>query len=306
MCFVEKQIPNCNLCGAVGVPETLWLGCPFSLPWGDCNLIFETTVNIIRGHPTCVSLDQLCREVRMGVVPGTPSAHVHVDPRMDVDPLAPPQYTVATQMLTPPRVALTLPTGWTADNTQISSDALNLATEYRNSLVRMVEDLIPTVSSLNTTIAALDDRLRIVIEWSEGYMTGMIVAANNHITKIEAAEFEIANSTAWSDQAEMDIAIIIDGIINSLRPFESAFVWSRRFNDLFVHLRRMAGELSPPGPATEDAIPIMRRRGAITDLNDATDASRSDFLPPLSFYLPEDAFSDDGEGMDDDIDNFDT
>ncbi|KAG9665299.1 hypothetical protein KCU64_g16, partial [Aureobasidium melanogenum] len=34
----------------------------------------------------------------------------------------------------------------------------------------MMEDLVPTVQSLNATVAPLDARLRVVIEWCEGYM----------------------------------------------------------------------------------------------------------------------------------------
>lgn len=171
----------------------------------------------------------------MGVSPGASTAPVHVDPRMDVDPLGSPSSTTVVQMPTPPRDALSLPVGWTADNVQASSDALDLATQHRDALVRMVEDLVPEVQSLNATVAPLDARLRIVIEWVEGYMAGMIVAANTHIASVQAAEFEIANNTVWSDQASMDIAIIVDGIVNHLSPFEGAFIWNARLTDfLFI------------------------------------------------------------------------
>lgn len=283
-CWVEKQIFHCLLCGAAGVPDLWVLGCPFGLTRGDCNLVFETTVNITRDHPTCVALDQLCREVRMGVPPGETS-----------EPFVSSSYTIPAHT---PTTDLSLPAGWTAAavNTDTPSDALNLATRHRDDLVRMMEDLVPAVRSLNATVAPLNTRLRVVIEWCEGYMAGMIVLANTHIAAIQSAEFEIANNTAWSDQAQMDIAIIADGIINQLSPFEGAFIWHRRLTDLFVHLRRMAGELSPPRPAGDDATPIRRRRGAVTGLDDPAD-DHSDFLPPPEFHLPEATFPDDGEPM---------
>lgn len=305
MCWLEKQIPNSPLCGALAAPEILVLGCPFGLARHDCNLIFETTVNIIRAHASCVSLDQLCRDVRMGVPPRASPAPVHVDSRMDVDPLGPPSYDATIQTPTPPREAVSLPVGWTADNVQATSDALNLATQHRDALVRMVENLIPDVQSLNATVAPLDDRLRVVIEWCEGYMTGMVVAANTHIASVQAAEFEIANNTVWSDQASMDIAIIVDGIVNHLSPFEGAFIWNARLTDLFVHLRRMAGQLSPPRPATDELPPLMGRRGATAGIEDSATTDHSDSLPDPTFYLLEDAFSDDGEAMDEDFADFD-
>lgn len=49
----------------------------------------------------------------------------------------------------------------------------------------------------------------------------------------------------------------------------------------------------------------MRRRGAITAIEDTDSCDHSDFLPPPSFYLSEDAFSDDDEAMDEEIDDFD-
>lgn len=292
MCWLERQIPNCPFCGAVAPLEILVLGCPFGLARGDCNFIFETTVNIIRAHPSCVSLDQLCRDVRMGVPPDAP-------------PLGTPSYTTATQTTTMPRNALSLPVGWTADSVQAPSHALNLATQHRDGLVRMVENLIPEVQSLNATVAPLDDRLRVVIEWCEGYMAGMVVAANNHIANVEAAEFEIENNTAWSDRARMDIDVIFEGIVNHSSPFEGAFVWNARLTDLFVHLRRMAGQLSPPRPTTDELPPLMRRRGGAAGLEDVATDDHSDFLPPPTFYLPEDAFSDDDEAMGEDFDDSD-
>ncbi|KAH0365974.1 hypothetical protein KCU65_g5702, partial [Aureobasidium melanogenum] len=293
MCFIETQIPHCLLCGAVGVPDVWVLGCPFGLTRENCNMTFETVVNITRDHPTCVALDQLCREVRMGIPPGET---VH-------DSLGSSSYTAPVPAPTTDR---SLPAGWAADavNNEARSHALNLATWHRDDLVRMMEDLVPTVQSLNATVAPLDPRFRVVIEWCEAYMAGMIVLANTHITNIQSAEFEIANNTAWSDQAQMDIATIVDGITNHISPFEGAFIWHRRLSDLFVHLRRMAGELSPPRPEGEEVTPIRRRRGAVTGLDDAAD-DHSDFLPLPEFYLPEDAFSDDGEPMEPAWDEFD-
>ncbi|KAH0339530.1 hypothetical protein KCU81_g7198, partial [Aureobasidium melanogenum] len=294
MCFMEVQIPNCLFCGAVGVPDIWVLGCPFGLTREDCNMTFQTVVNVTRDHPTCVSLDQLCREVRLGIAPSEA-----VD-----DALGSPSYTVPVQTPTTER---SLPAGWTATavNTDIPSEALVLATQHRDDIVRMMEDLVPTIQSLNATVAPLDARLRVVIEWCEGYMAGMIVLANTYIANIQCAEFEIANNTAWSDQAQMDIAIIVDGIINQLSPFEGAFIWHRRLTDLFVHLRRIAGELSPPRPAGDEVTPIRRRRGAVTGLDDLAD-DHSDFLPAPEFYLPEDAFPDDGEPMEPAWDEFDS
>ncbi|KAG9711205.1 hypothetical protein KCU77_g145, partial [Aureobasidium melanogenum] len=229
-----------------------------------------------------------------------------VPPRENVQPLVSSFHTVQTP--TTPEHARALPAGWTANavNDETPSDAVNLATQHRNALVSMMEDLVPTVQSLNATVAPLDARLRVVIEWCEGYMAGMIVAANTHIANVQFAEFEIANNTEWSDQAQMDIAIIVDGITNHLSPFEGAWIWHRRFSDLFVHLRRMAGELSPPRPVTDELPPIRRRRGAVTDLDDTAATDHSDFLPPADFYLPEDAFSDDDEVMDENWDEFDS
>ncbi|KAG9799349.1 hypothetical protein KCU96_g71, partial [Aureobasidium melanogenum] len=162
---------------------------------------------------------------------------------------------------TTPSSDLSLPVGWTANavNDETSSDALNLATQHRDALVSMMQDLVSTVQSLNATVAPLDNRLSVVIEWCERYMAGIVVHANTQIANIQSAEFHIANNTEWSDQAQMDIAIIVDGITNHLSPFEGAWIWHRRFSDLFVHLRRMAGELSPPRPVTDELPPIRRR-----------------------------------------------
>ncbi|KAH0346158.1 hypothetical protein KCU83_g7511, partial [Aureobasidium melanogenum] len=229
-----------------------------------------------------------------------------VPPRENVQPLVSSFHTVQTP--TTPEHARALPAGWTANtvNDETPSDAVNLATQHRNALVSMMEDLVPTVQLLNATVAPLDARLRVVIEWCEGYMAGMIVAANTHIANVQFAEFEIANNTEWSDQAQMDIAIIVDGITNHLSPFEGAWIWHRRFSDLFIHLRRMTGELSPPRPVTDELPPIRRRRGAVTGLDDTAATDHSDFLPPADFYLPEDAFSDDDEAMDENWDEFDS
>ncbi|KAG9606286.1 hypothetical protein KCU77_g203, partial [Aureobasidium melanogenum] len=296
MCWIEKQVPNCLLCGGAGVPETWVLGCPFGLARGDCHVTFETIVNITRNHPSCVSLDQLCRDVRMGI-----------PPRDNADSLGSSSNTVSAQTTTPSS-DLSLPVGWTANavNDETSSDALNLATQHRDALVSMMQDLVSTVQSLNATVAPLDNRLSVVIEWCERYMAGIVVHANTQIANIQSAEFHIANNTEWSDQAQMDIAIIVDGITNHLSPFEGAWIWHRRFSDLFVHLRRMAGELSPPRPVTDELPPIRRRRGAVTDFDDTATTDHSDFLPPADFYLPEDAFSDDDEAMDEDWDGLDS
>ncbi|KAG9516512.1 hypothetical protein KCV07_g6764, partial [Aureobasidium melanogenum] len=296
MCWSELQIPNCRLCGGAGVPELWFFGCPFGLTTVDCNLRFENTVNIIRDHPSCVSLDQLSRDVLMGVPP----------PEIAEPPVV-SDHTV--QRPTRPEYARTLPAGWTANavNDGTPSDALNLATEHRAILVSMMEDLVPTVQSLNATVASLDARLRLVIEWCEAYMAGMIVAANNYIDNVHYAEFEIANNTRYSDQAQRDLAIIVDGINNHSSAFEGGWIWHRRFSDLFVHLRRMAGELSPPRPATDELPPLRRRRGAVAGLDDTAATDHSDFLPPANFYLPEDAFSDDDdEAMDEDWDAYDS
>ncbi|CAD0111560.1 unnamed protein product [Aureobasidium uvarum] len=296
MCFIEKQMLNCSLCGGPAIPYIVLLGCPFGQKWGDCSWVFETVVNVTRSHRSCAALDQLCRDARMGITTDAHPAPVHVDTRMDVDPLAAPSFTTLARTTSlVPAYAHSFPASWTAGSANGLSSVLTLATQHRDLLVRMVEEMVPTVQDLRTSIAPVDFRLARVIQWSENWIAGMVIAANSHISNVHSAEFEIANNTSWAAQASIDITNIEAGLVNQTDPFEGAIVWHRRFTDLFIHLRRVAGQLSPPRPVTESPPPVMRRRGATAGLEEIIANDHSDFLPQPSFYLPEGALSDDGE-----------
>jgi hypothetical protein len=285
MCWIEKQYSNCPLCGGVGAPADLYLGCPFGSSQGDCNFTFETSANVIRSHRACIEIDRIAREARSGLPPS-------VRPPIDSRPPSPP-----TPLDTP-----LLPANWDAGNTNELSHAMSTITHRRDEYVNMVRDFIPTVTAMTNEIAPLSPHFAVVITWVTNHMAGGVLAANTYVQSIQTAEFDIANNLNMAANPQWRIDNWLAAIQNSEYGSESAFVWHRRYTDLFVHLRRLAGQLSPPrAVADEVPPPVMARRGAIACLEvpeDTEDDESSDPMPQPTFYLPADAFDDDAEDYD--------
>lgn len=281
MCWIEKQFLHCPLCGGVG-PSDLYLGCPFDSSLGNCNFVFETSANIIRSHRACIEIDRIAREAHSGFLPSD---------RLNFDPTPP---SPPTSLDAPP-----LPANWDASNTNQLSNAMSIITHRRDEFVTMVRGFIPTVTAMENEIAPLNHHFAIVIEWVTNHMAGGVLAANIYVNNIQTAEFEIANNLNTVANPRWRIHRWLAAIENSEYGFESAFVWHRRYTDLFVHLRRMAGRLSPLR-AVADGLPapIMARRGAIAGIEVPEDTESSDPLPQPTFSLPADAFDADAEDYD--------
>jgi hypothetical protein len=279
MCWIEKQFSNCPLCGGVGAPTHLYLGCPFGSSQGYCNFVFETSANVIRPHRACIEIDRIAREVHAGI---PPSEHLAPDSRPPSSPT--------------PLDAPLLPANWDAGNTHELSHAMSIITHRRDEFVNMVRDFIPTVTAMENEIAPLNSHFAVVITWAANHMAGGVLAANIYVTNIQTAEFEIANNINMAANPRWRLDRRLAAIRNSEYGSESAFVWHRRYTDLFVHLRRLAGQLSSPRAVVDEVPPpIMNRRGAIAGLEVAEDTGSSDSLPQPTFFLPADAFDSDAE-----------
>ncbi|KAH0285118.1 hypothetical protein M436DRAFT_86003 [Aureobasidium namibiae CBS 147.97] len=241
MCWLEKQWPNCPICGSVGVPEIQYLGCPFEQPLGECNLVFEASANTSRPHPTCVQIDQIAREVALGRVRESHPVPAYTDAR---DGVSPSESPLPSPFLQHPPVAnpgAALPAGWTSSGSNNPSHAMTIATNRRNELHSMMLEIAPTLSDLKNTIAPLDPQFALVIEWIPTHMCAILTAANTYIDRVTNFEFENTNGTGIPGNASFQIGAIVDGITNSLAFYESAPIWFRRYTDLITHLRRLAG-----------------------------------------------------------------
>jgi hypothetical protein len=309
MCWLERQYPNCPLCGGVGEPQIINLECPFDLELGDCNYVFETTANILRAHPTCVELDRIAREVHLSISSDIPPPSTNVDQRSNIGPLEAPAPTSAFQSPQPSDYPAALPATWTAQSNNNPSHAMALATHRRDELLAMANGFIPIVSTLETTIGSLDPHLARVIHWISTHIAARVGGANRDLSRIQAAEFDIANNPATAQSARQRLAATLHAITIGTPHYESAMVWHRRYTDLFIHLRRLAGQLSPPRHIDDDELPspFLRRRGAIAGLDDPEPTAHTDFLPPPGFYLDDLIASDDEDedyvpGQDEDVD----
>ena len=304
MCWFEKQWPNCPICGSVGVPEVQYLGCPFEQPLGECNLVFEASANTSRPHPTCVQIDQIAREVALGMTRESHPAPTYIDALDGVDPYESPLPSpfLRSAPIVDPGAAL--PAAWTSSSSNNPSHAMTIATNRRNELHSMMLEFASTLSDLENTIAPLNPQFALVVEWIPTHMTAILTAANIYIDRVTTFEWEVANGTGIPGNASFQIRAIVDGITNSLAFYESAPIWSRRYTDLITHFRRLAGQLSPPQPAANDLPPVMpERRGASAGLETDDLDGPSDSLPPATLFLPDDAFNSDNEmeaALDDD------
>jgi hypothetical protein len=125
-----------------------------------------------------------------------------------------------------------------------------------------------------------------LIDWASLHITAVVTVATQMVSELEADEFAVANNTADAESARERIGWLTEGISYSSWPYEDALTWHRRYTDLFVYLRGLAGEISPPRPVDNDVIPpIMRRRGAtagLEDLDPADNPEPTDYFDPLA------------------------
>ncbi|TIA44241.1 cytochrome P450 [Aureobasidium pullulans] len=296
MCWFERQYPNCPLCGGVGAPEILNLGCPFNQPLGECNLVYETPANITRPHPNCVELDRIANEV-LGRTPPVQAGPAHIDARDGVGPYDTPLPSPALQTPAIPVSDGSLPAAWSSDSNNNPSPEMIIAIIRRTELQNMIPEFATALKDLETAVGPSNPHFTQVIEFVTQHITGASLAADIHVSMIQEAEFQIANNIGDRNTARWNIDWIIRGITNTSPGFESAVIWHRRYTDLIIHLRRLAGRLSPPRPAATDEMPppLPVRRGASAGIDPADLDDHSDFLPPPEFYLPEDAFDSDDD-----------
>lgn len=296
MCWLERQYPNCPLCGGVAAPEILNLGCPFGQPLGECNMVFETPANISRPHPNCIELDRIANEVRLGRTPSYNAPPAHVDGRDGVGPDGTPLPSPAIQTPSVPDANTSLPAAWSTQSNTVLSPELTIAINRRNELQAMIPEFATALNELETAVGTSNPQFAQVIEFVTNHIAGAPVGAEIHITQIRNAEFQIANNTGDVGRARWNIHWITQQITTSAPWFESAVIWHRRYTDLIVHLKRLAGLLSPPHPPTDDVPPAMpARRGASAGIDAADLDDRSDLLPPPEFYLPAGAFDSDDD-----------
>ncbi|TIA33631.1 cytochrome P450 [Aureobasidium pullulans] len=296
MCWFERQYPNCPLCGGVGAPEILNLGCPFNQPLGECNFVYETPANITRPHPNCVELDRIANEV-LGRTPPVQAGPAHIDARDGVGPYDTPLPSPARQTPAIPVSDGSLPAAWSSDSNNNPSPEMIIAIIRRTELQNMIPEFATALKDLETAVGPSNPHFTQVIEFVTQHITGASLAADIHVSMIQEAEFQIANNIGDRNTARRNIDWIIRGITNTSPGFESAVIWHRRYTDLIIHLRRLAGRLSPPRPAATDEMPppLPVRRGASAGIDPADLDDHSDFLPPPEFYLPEDAFDSDDD-----------
>ncbi|THW31187.1 cytochrome P450 [Aureobasidium pullulans] len=296
MCWFERQYPNCPLCGGVGAPEILNLGCPFNQPLGECNLVYETPANITRPHPNCVELDRIANEV-LGRTPPVQAGPAHIDARDGVGPYDTPLPSPALQTPAIPVSDGSLPAAWSSDSNNNPSPEMIIFIIRRTELQNMIPEFATALKDLETAVGPSNPHFTQVIEFVTQHITGASLAADIHVSMIQEAEFQIANNIGDRNTARWNIDWIIRGITNTSPGFESAVIWHRRYTDLIIHLRRLAGRLSPPRPAATDEMPppLPVRRGASAGIDPADLDDHSDFLPPPEFYLPEDAFDSDDD-----------
>lgn len=297
MCWLERQYPNCPLCGSVGAPEILNLGCPFNQPLGECNFVYETPANITRPHYNCIELDRIANEVRLGRTPWFQPGPAHLDARDDVGPYDTPLSSPAIATPSVPIPSGSLPAAWSANSNNNTSPEMTIAINRRTELQNMIPEFATALADLETAVGPSNPHFAQVIEFVTQHIMGASIAADIHVNMVQDAEFQIANNIGDRNTARWHIDWVVNGIVNGSPHFESAVIWHRRYTDLIIHLRRLAGQLSPPRPAAADEMPpsMPTRRGASAGIDPADLDDHSDFLPPPEFYLPADAFDSDDE-----------
>lgn len=178
MCWLEKQYPNCPLCGGVGVPETINLGCPFGQHLGECNLVFETPANVSRPHPNCVALDRLANEVRLGRTPLLQPGPALIDGRDSVAPDDTPLPSSAVQPPTAPVPGASLPAAWSANSNSNPSAEMTIAINRRNELQNMMPSLATALTDLETAVGTSNPQFSQVIEFITQHIANTTLAAS--------------------------------------------------------------------------------------------------------------------------------
>ncbi|THY04208.1 hypothetical protein D6D01_10131, partial [Aureobasidium pullulans] len=269
MCWGEQIISRCPHCEVLTTLTPTWLGCPFDQPLGSCDDAFVTTHHTVRPHYGCI-LTSTSRDVpRLRVIHELAEPWDAGSPHWS--PVSPTDNTNSTtqfpQTGSIPAYALPLPQGWTANYHPEGhkSECMTMVTQYRSELVRAFQDLVQPVQQLRNSASFTNPRLNRTVMWSEDYTATLLDTAAIHIWLVQQAEDQIHNGTVFTDAAKADLLMYSNDIRNAQYPFEVPLVWHRRFTDLFIHLRRVIGELTPP-PAQNTAFqPIHRRRGAISE-----------------------------------------
>ncbi|CAC9885940.1 unnamed protein product [Aureobasidium pullulans] len=221
----------------------------------------------------------------------------HIDARDGVGPYDTPLPSPALQTPAIPVSDGSLPAAWSSDSNNNPSPEMIIFIIRRTELQNMIPEFATALKDLETAVGPSNPHFTQVIEFVTQHITGASLAADIHVSMIQEAEFQIANNIGDRNTARWNIDWIIRGITNTSPGFESAVIWHRRYTDLIIHLRRLAGRLSPPRPAATDEMPppLPVRRGASAGIDPADLDDHSDFLPPPEFYLPEDAFDSDDD-----------
>ncbi|CAD0058093.1 unnamed protein product [Aureobasidium pullulans] len=253
-------------------------------------------LNVQIPHPNCVELDRIANEV-LGRTPPVQAGPAHIDARDGVGPYDTPLPSPALQTPAIPVSDGSLPAAWSSDSNNNPSPEMIIAIIRRTELQNMIPEFATALKDLETAVGPSNPHFTQVIEFVTQHITGASLAADIHVSMIQEAEFQIANNIGDRNTARWNIDWIIRGITNTSPGFESAVIWHRRYTDLIIHLRRLAGRLSPPRPAATDEMPppLPVRRGASAGIDPADLDDHSDFLPPPEFYLPEDAFDSDDD-----------
>ncbi|THY16963.1 hypothetical protein D6D02_03391 [Aureobasidium pullulans] len=232
MCWSEQIISRCPHCQVLTTLTPTWLGCPFDQPLGSCDDAFVTTHHTIRPHYGCIITST--------------SNNV-------------PRLRIITQLAEP----------WDAGSPHWSpghqSECMTMVTQYRRELVRVFQDLVQPVQQLRNSASFTNPRLNRTVMWCEDYMATLLDTAAIHIWLVQQAEDQINNGTVFTDAAKADLLMYSNDIRNAQYPFEVPLVWHRRFTDLFIHLRRVIGELTPQSTQNAAFQPTHRRRGAISE-----------------------------------------
>ncbi|THW37847.1 hypothetical protein D6D21_08062 [Aureobasidium pullulans] len=269
MCWGEQIISRCPHCQVLTTLTPTWLGCPFDQPLGSCDDAFVTTHHTIRPHYGCIITSSSNNVPRLRIITELAEPWDAGSPHWS--PVSPTDNTNSTTQLpqtgSMPAYALPLPQGWTADHRQQGhqSECMTMVTQYRRELVRVFQDLVQPVQQLRNSASFTNPRLNRTVMWCEDYMATLLDTAAIHIWLVQQAEDQINNGTVFTDAAKADLLMYSNDIRNAQYPFEVPLVWHRRFTDLFIHLRRVIGELTPQ-PAQNTAFqPTHRRRGAISE-----------------------------------------
>ncbi|KAI5200407.1 hypothetical protein E4T38_06536 [Aureobasidium subglaciale] len=292
MCWGEKLITTCPYCQRVTVHDVMWLGCPFGQPLGTCIDIFVDTIHAMSAHPLCEPrvvfpqrprLDRLSRLEALAVVATSPPGTWEAGSPVYLSTQSAPGVHFV-QPIPPPAYALPLPAGWTADAGGPQSELMTLVLQYTAEIAHTLQDLVGPIIGLHRNVAFTNVRLSRVITWCEDFITRIVANTSTFAWHVRQAEDEVAASSIHAIQARTDLAAIEHELRNGMVPFVPANIWHRRFVNLFIQLRRLAGELSPPRPAT-DYTPGHRRRDAIS----AGSGSQDLDIPDLAAVGEDDA-----------------